>query len=143
PMADAGPGNRETAKDQKQTADKGPKLVQVETTKTKPQQEPARSAEPAPKATKPVQSDTGKPTVTAEKKTQSPKLQQVETIKPADKPAAKPTPAEAEGAPGKPARVENAQPSRQPAAAGEPEGPKAAQPETKAKEKSVDNGNGE
>lgn len=141
-MADARPDNRGTAKNEKQTTDNGPKLVQVET--SKPQQEAAGSVKTKPKAAKPAQSDSVKTTVTVEKKVQPPpKLQQVETVKPTDKAAAKPTPSEAERAPTKPARVENAQPGKQPAAAGEPEGPKATQSEAKAKEKSVDSGNGD
>ncbi|MES9991404.1 MAG: ribonuclease E [Candidatus Thiodiazotropha sp.] len=81
--ADTKPEKQEAPKQQKKAADKGPKLVQVE---TKAQQAAAKPAEPKPPAApKPVQTEAPKPTPTAEKKRQPPKLQQVETTKQAEK----------------------------------------------------------
>jgi ribonuclease E len=85
------PDTQETTKQSRQTAETGPKLVQIE---TKPQQEDKQPLKAKPAAAAiPQQTDSGRPQANIEKSADRPKLQQVETVKPVESPAAQPAPA--------------------------------------------------
>ncbi|MBT3040101.1 MAG: ribonuclease E [Candidatus Thiodiazotropha sp. (ex Codakia orbicularis)] len=152
----ATPTFSETVMQEKQAPEPGPKLVQIE---TKPQQ-----GEKAPTKKKPtVSSDDPpasvekkpepqiaaekrpRPQATDEKKPETPKLQQVETAKRTEKPAAKPTAAQPDTEIGKPVTTERVRQSSHTAVVGQSDkaATATAEPKPKSSEKSVDSGNGD
>ncbi|MEW8689559.1 MAG: ribonuclease E [Candidatus Thiodiazotropha endolucinida] len=152
----ATPTVSETVKQEKQAPEPGPKLVQIE---TKPQQgekapaikKPKVSSDnpPAPVEKKPEPQITAekrpRPQTTDEKKPEMPKLQQVETAKRIEKPAAKPIAKQPDTEIGKPVTTERAPQSSQTAVAGQPDKATTATaaPKPKSSEKSVDSSNGD
>jgi ribonuclease E len=172
PEATTKPTERETVTEEKQTPETrhiaaskkeaSPKLVQIETKPQPVKKAPAEKApvqeKQAPPSASSAAKDSVKPTPAAEKKpapkastekkSDAPKLQQVETVKKTERAAPKPVETKPEGEISKPAASsEKVQPKKQ-TATSESESsaaPKAvaAAPEAKQNEKSVDSGNGD
>ncbi|MEW8029253.1 MAG: ribonuclease E [Candidatus Thiodiazotropha sp.] len=156
PRSAATPATPEKVKQEKQTPEAGPKLVQIE---TKPQQsekvpanmKPKVSSEnpPATAEIKPERRKTAEkkpaPETIAEKKPEAPKLQQIETANRIEKPTTKPMASKPDTETGKPATTERVPQSSQAAVTGQPDkaAANAATPEPKSNEKSIDSGNGD
>ncbi|MEW7985332.1 MAG: ribonuclease E [Candidatus Thiodiazotropha sp.] len=146
----------ETARQEKQAPEPGPKLVQIETKPQQVEKAPAKKKPeissdnpPAPVEKKPEPQITAEknpgPRTTDEKKPEMPKLQQVETAKRIEKPAAKPIATQPDTETGKPVTTERVQQSSQTAVAGQTDkaATATAESKTKANGKSIDSSNGD